>query len=122
MITLVNVLIKKDNLYLFVQEKKPQAFGLWSIPGGRVRSNETTEEAALREGLEETGLLLKLGNKIKVIKIKDANAEIHIFEAFINKGELKINPKEHLNISWFAIDEIKKLPLRKKFILDVIKP
>jgi ADP-ribose pyrophosphatase YjhB (NUDIX family) len=121
MITLINVLIKKDDQYLFVQEKKPQAFGLWSIPGGRVRSNETIEEAALREGFEETGLLLKLDTEIKVIKIKKADAEIHIYEASIIKGKVKLNPKDHLNISWFTTNQIKKLPLRKKFILDVIK-
>ena len=33
---------------------------MWSLPGGRIEKNETPEEAAVRETLEETGHLVAL--------------------------------------------------------------
>jgi ADP-ribose pyrophosphatase YjhB (NUDIX family) len=41
---------------LFAQRAVQPCYGEWSLPGGFVELGETTEEAALRELLEETGL------------------------------------------------------------------
>jgi ADP-ribose pyrophosphatase YjhB (NUDIX family) len=41
---------------LFARRAVHPAFGEWTLPGGFVELNETTEEAVLRELLEETGL------------------------------------------------------------------
>lgn len=35
--------------------------GLWSVPGGRIESGETDEEAVVREVAEETGLRVTCG-------------------------------------------------------------
>lgn len=45
----------RDEL-LFVQRSIEPRKGMWSLPGGFVEVGETTEEAALRELEEETGL------------------------------------------------------------------
>ncbi len=52
--------LDEQNRLLMVQENQPKAKGLWHIPAGSVESNESYEEAALREAFEETGLKLKL--------------------------------------------------------------
>lgn len=46
---------ERDEL-LFVQRSVEPRKGMWSLPGGFVEVGETTEEAALRELEEETGL------------------------------------------------------------------
>lgn len=56
----VDVLIRKDNGYVFVKRKNEPYRGRWAIPGGLVEYGETTEEAAKREAKEETGLDVKL--------------------------------------------------------------
>lgn len=41
---------------LLIRRSKPPYEGEWSIPGGKVDFGETTEQAARREVLEETGI------------------------------------------------------------------
>jgi len=56
----VDVLIRKDDGYVFVKRKNEPYKGHWAIPGGLVEYGETVEQAAIREAKEETGLEAKL--------------------------------------------------------------
>lgn len=49
-------LTNPDGELLMVQRSVEPRKGLWTLPGGFVESGETTEQAALRELEEETGL------------------------------------------------------------------
>ncbi|MBI5095902.1 MAG: NUDIX hydrolase [Candidatus Hydrogenedentes bacterium] len=48
--------VQRGDDLLFVQRAVEPCKGLWSLPGGFVELGETTDEAALRELEEETGL------------------------------------------------------------------
>ncbi|MDF2578131.1 MAG: putative (di)nucleoside polyphosphate hydrolase [Chlamydiales bacterium] len=52
-----SVAIIKDDKTLLILHRK---LGVWLPPGGHIEANELPHEAALREGLEETGLYLRL--------------------------------------------------------------
>lgn len=49
-------LVTRGDALLFVQRAVEPCLGQWTFPGGFVEVGETTEEAALRELREETGL------------------------------------------------------------------
>ena len=54
----VAVLIERDGRLLLVRRGVEPAKGMWDIPGGFIDYDESAEEAARREILEETGLRL----------------------------------------------------------------
>ena len=45
-----------DGRLLLIRRANPPSQGLWSLPGGRVETGESAEQAVVRELLEETGL------------------------------------------------------------------
>ena len=48
--------VERDGNILMVRRANQPGYGLWSMPGGYVDRGEVVEQAASREGLEETGL------------------------------------------------------------------
>jgi ADP-ribose pyrophosphatase YjhB (NUDIX family) len=59
------VLIEKGKILLIKRGNEPFK-DMWALPGGRLENNETTEECAIREMKEETGLQVKI---IKLIGV-----------------------------------------------------
>lgn len=49
-------LVEEDLRVLLIQRKHPPHQGMWAIPGGFVKMDESLEEAAVRELQEETGV------------------------------------------------------------------
>ncbi|MFF2484499.1 NUDIX domain-containing protein [Paenibacillus sp. NPDC058071] len=56
----VYVLNEEHNALLFMRRRKPPFVGCFFPPGGHLESNETPDEAAVREVLEETGYSIRL--------------------------------------------------------------
>lgn len=46
---------------LLVRRRNEPGRGLWSLPGGRCEAGESPADAAVRETLEETGLVVEAG-------------------------------------------------------------
>lgn len=58
-LTVDGIIIKNDSILLIKRKNYPFE-GKWALPGGFVEYGETTEEAVIREILEETGLETKI--------------------------------------------------------------
>jgi len=62
----VGAVIVDDGRALIVQRGGEPLKGHWSIPGGVVELGETLRQAVAREALEETGLVIEVGEVLEV--------------------------------------------------------
>jgi len=60
----VGAVVESGGSLLMVQRGRSPGKGLWSLPGGRVEPGESLEEAVAREVLEETGLVVRVGDLV----------------------------------------------------------
>jgi 8-oxo-dGTP diphosphatase len=61
------VVCLRDREVLLIKRGNPPRQGQWSLPGGRIEWGETSEAAALRELVEETGIEAELLGLIDVV-------------------------------------------------------
>lgn len=105
------ILLVKSNTQQKFQDK-------WSLPGGVVEDNESYEDGASREILEETGIEAKVGECFKVLG-KDTNLQVKLFRADYFSGEIEIDPKEILDAKWFRLQELTTLDLAYTLLEDL---
>lgn len=109
---IAGVVIERDGKYLLIQEAKPEVYGTWNLPGGRVDIGESLKQAAKREAKEESGFDVEIGEELFLLHPAANIPIIHAFAATITGGELKITEGEALVGGWFTWEEVQKLNLR----------
>ncbi len=80
-------------------------YGSWAQPGGFLEVDETVTEAAIRETLEETGLLVQPGELIGLYSRLEAAVVTLVFEARIVGGVAQATT-EALEVRAFAPDAV----------------
>lgn len=81
------------------------AIGWWAQPGGFLEVDETVHEAAVRETVEETGLIVEPGEIIGLYSRLEASVVVVVFEANIVGGSARPTP-EATEVVSFAPDAI----------------
>jgi ADP-ribose pyrophosphatase YjhB (NUDIX family) len=80
-------------------------YGKWTLPAGFMEEQETLEEGALRETLEEAGARIVLTGLYTVISLPDISQVYMLYRA--NLSDLDFAPgRESLEARLFAADEI----------------
>ena len=110
------VLIEKENRYLLIQEANEKWMGKWYLPGGSVKDNETPEQGALREVMEEAGCVVEL-TSVFFVKYHRGffNKKVTIYYCGSMQGELikTTADSESLGAKWFSFEDLDTIPLRK---------
>jgi 8-oxo-dGTP diphosphatase len=118
------VIKDQEDKYLLVQEAQPKVYGLWNLAAGHVDKDESIEDAAIREAKEETGLDVKLLNKVGIWHDKIEEPIRHAFIVEVTGGEIAPQPGEVLDVKWFTYDQIVQMKrdgkLRVEWIFDAI--
>ena len=80
-------------------------YGAWAQPGGFLEIDETAQEGAARETLEETGLVVEPTRVVGIYSRPQAAVVVICWEARIVGGEAKPTP-ESLEVRAFAVEKI----------------
>ena len=92
---------------------------LWGFPGGMVEPGESLRAAACREALEETGLIVEIGDPVYSFRRDDL--ELHFFAANLAGGRLRLQADEISDARWLHRDEIEALGDRVgPHVLDIL--
>ncbi|MBI4039902.1 NUDIX domain-containing protein [Candidatus Daviesbacteria bacterium] len=109
----VGVIIRKDDEVLLLKRKGAHGAGSWAFVGGHLEFNETPQDCALRETLEEVGL--KISNLRPTTFTNDLFDDgnkhyvtLYVLADYI-EGEPKIlEPEKCEALDWFKWDNLPK--------------
>lgn len=122
LLTVDAIIITGPNIVL-VRRKNDPFKGMFALPGGFVEVGETTEEAAVREALEETGLSIEIVKLIGVYSEPSRDPRGHTVSiCYLAKG--RGNPKagsDAAEVALFTIDGIPKLAFDHNHIIDQVR-
>jgi 8-oxo-dGTP diphosphatase len=123
----VGAVIVEQNRVLLARRGNPPRAGQWSLPGGVVELGETLRAAAEREALEETGLIVVVGEVIEVldriIPGKEGATQYHYvlvdFLCSRRAGDLRAGG-DASEVAWASEEELGKYNL-EPITLEVIE-
>jgi len=87
---------------------------LWSLPKGHVEPGETTEDAAVREVAEETGITSQVVAELGTIDFwfvadgRRIHKTVHHFLMMATDGELSADDVEVEEVAWVPLGELPK--------------
>lgn len=102
---------KGDQILVGQRPENHSLAGLWEFPGGKIESNESPENALVRELNEELGIEVEIG-ELKMAashSYGDVNILILFYEILFWKGEPKA--KHHLKLEWITPKELFNRPI-----------
>ena len=118
----VLVVVRRDDQYLLVQERKHGQ--PWYLPAGGVERGESLVDAALRETREEAGIAVDIEGILRIEHSPfSAGARVRVF--FSARPVDDTPPKqapdsETLQAQWFRFDELSNLVLRGEDVRHIL--
>ena len=122
-IVAVGAIVFRQNKVLLVRRAQPPSQDLWAIPGGRVEIGETLQEAAEREILEETGIIIQAREPVYTFDYieRDGSAPPRYHYVIIDliadyvRGEARAGD-DAADVRWVAAKELASLRVSSKTV------
>ena len=121
------VMTREDNPKVLLIERGHEPFkGCWAFPGGFMNMDETTEQCAIRELEEETGLQItdiqQLGAYSKVDRDPRGRTITVAYLAFVDNPLPVKGQDDAAKAQWFSIKNLPKLAFDHEEIMkDAIR-
>lgn len=117
--TLCFVIDDVQQQLLMIYKKRGQGAGKWNVPGGKIQEGESEEQAAIRETIEETGIIPSYLERIGTLEFyfPEGNSWDNICAVFIarhHSGKLLRETEECRN-TWVSL---QKIPYEKMWDSD----
>ena len=117
----VGAIVFKNNKVLLVRRAQPPSQDLWAIPGGRVEIGETLQEAAEREILEETGIIIQALEPVYTFDLieRDKSSRTRFHYVIVDltadyvEGDIRAGD-DAAEVRWVSCDEIATLKVSPK--------
>jgi 8-oxo-dGTP diphosphatase len=107
----VGVIVRKGDRVLLLKRQNAHGDGTWSMPGGHLEYGEAPEDCALRETLEETGVMIKdVTFRTITNDIFEEEGKHYVtlwMEARYASGEARVNSEREMSaVGWFSWDDL----------------
>ena len=117
----VGAIVFKNKRVLLVRRAQPPSQDLWAIPGGKVEIGETLQEAAEREILEETGIIIQAREPVYTFDYieRDGSSQPRFHYVIIDliadyvRGETRAGD-DAADVRWVAAEELARLNVSSK--------
>jgi 8-oxo-dGTP diphosphatase len=118
--SVVGAIVIREAKVLLVKRGNPPGKGLWAIPGGRVKLGETLKEAAEREVMEETGVIIRAKDTVYAFDLIEGDDQGRIRFHYVIVDILadyvsgKPDPgSDALEARWVSSQELKGLSVSR---------
>ena len=93
--------VLREGCLLLIERGFEPHLGHWSLPGGVIDEGESAGEAAVRETLEETGLVVEVVRELGVVTGPLTGRGHGAFLCSVVGGGLRVCPPEVTDVRWF---------------------
>jgi 8-oxo-dGTP diphosphatase len=105
------IFLRDDHVLLAQRPPGDPLEGLWELPGGTVKEDETPEACLQRELAEECGVAASVGHKYAASSYVHPHATVTLIAYLIDDWSGEIVAHEHSEIRWVNLREARRLPL-----------